>query len=226
MLLAAVLFCTLAIWACGNEETITISDSSSDETVVFDASSSETKGLENAPIEGENEEKPLTEQSDSEEEKVWYVYVTGAVERPGVYEVFPGDRVFDAIEKAGGLKENASETYVNQARFLSDGEMIEILTLEEAQERAKGAEKDFGEAGSGETGSEEAGNVSNGKVDLNQASLNTLMTLPGIGESKAKKIIAWREENGPFKTEKDITKVSGIGESTFQNLKDYIMVSN
>ncbi len=177
--------------------------------------------------EGEIPEASLAGEAPEEEEKEeaprWYVQVSGAVHEPGVYEVFPGARIFDAVRLAGGLTEDAAEDSINQAGFLSDGEFIRILTHKEASELSEEERTELLSGRASEekrqgSGPGEAGGV----VDINTASLSELMSLPGIGESKAKRILEYREQNGAFSTGKDITKVSGIGASTYESLKDRI----
>lgn len=142
-----------------------------------------------------------------EPESVYYVYVCGAVRQPGVYPLAEGSRIWEAVEAAGGLTEEASDTAVNLAQLLKDGEQIWIPTREEQT------------AGTGLYASSE-----DGRVNLNTASKERLMTLSGIGEARAEAILAYREEFGAFETIEDIMKVSGIKESAFQKIKDDITV--
>lgn len=135
--------------------------------------------------------------------------IKGEVKNPGVYEFQHGDRVNDLIKKAGGLLESADETEVNLAQKLQD-EMIIIIPAK-------------GEAG--ETGMQNNSNVqSDGTVKVNYATQTELETLPGIGPSKAKAIIDYRDEHGFFSQREDLLQVSGIGEKTLQNLEDYIQI--
>ncbi len=149
--------------------------------------------------------------SDSEaeaslEEEEIYVDVAGAVQNPGVYRLKQGDRVYQAIEKAGGFREDAEESAINQAAVLEDGQQITVLSTEEQQlQEEKAAEE--------------------GLVNINTADEDTLCTLPGIGEAKAKSIIAYREKNGPFKSTEELTQVSGIKEGVFDKVSDLICVN-
>ena len=141
------------------------------------------------------------------------VYVCGAVASPGVYVLPEGSRVYEAVEMAGGLLESADPKALNQARPLADGEQITVLTVEEVQ--------------NGETAEQGAGgSVSggDGKVNINTADADELMTLSGIGESRAKAIIAYREENGKFESIEDIMKIDGIKEKMFEKIRDSITV--
>lgn len=137
------------------------------------------------------------------------VYVCGAVEAPGVYELAAGSRVYEAVALAGGMTEEAWERGLNQAEVLSDGQMIVVLTEEEAEEQ---------------TGNDEAVNARNedGLVNINAAGAEELKTLPGIGDAKAAAIIAYREKNGAFAAISDLKKVSGIGEGVFARLEGLI----
>lgn len=137
-----------------------------------------------------------------------FVYVCGAVEKPGVYELPPGSRVYQAIAAAGGMSGDADEKSLNQAELLEDGQQITVWTLEEAA------------ASPAAGGEEEAA----GKINLNTASRESLMTLPGIGEAKAEAIMAYREEHGGFKTPEEIQQVEGIKEKVFEKIKDQIEV--
>lgn len=136
-----------------------------------------------------------------------FVYVCGAVNNPGVVELPAGSRADDALQAAGGLAENACEDYVNLAARISDGEKLYFPDREEAQaweqeQRAKAS----------------------GLVNINTAGQELLMTLPGIGESRANDIIDYREKNGLFQTIRDIQNVPGIKESIYEKIQDRIEV--
>ena len=142
-----------------------------------------------------------------------YVDVTGAVKEPGVVTLSEGARVYEAIAEAGGFSDDAAVELVNQAALLSDGQQIRVYTCEEA---AQGAVSVVEEQGTKET--------AQGKININQAGAEELMTLPGIGESKAADIIRYREENGGFERIEDIMNISGIKESVFSKIKDKIVI--
>ncbi len=160
------------------------------------------------------------------------VHVCGAVEQPGVYELPQGSRIYQAIECAGGLSDEADPDYLNQADFVSDGGKIYIPTREEVMEmdsrlqnvmvQADGSGVSYPASGSVQSGREEQGN--SGLVNLNTASEDQLCTLPGIGSSKAKSIIAYREEHGSFDRIESVTNVTGIKDGLFQKIKAYITV--
>lgn len=152
-----------------------------------------------------------------------YVHVCGAVEAPGVYVLPEGSRVVDAVEAAGGTLESASEESLNQALPVTDGMQIYVPTMEEAEKSQEWIHT--GER-SGQPGSAAVSesNGSTGKININTADVTTLCTLPGIGESRASSIVAYREEHGGFSTIEDIMKVSGIKDAAFGKIKDKICV--
>lgn len=149
------------------------------------------------------------------------VYVCGAVASPGVYVLPEGSRVYEAVEMAGGLLESADPKALNQARPLADGEQITVLTVEEVQ---NGETAEQGAGGSVSGGDGTSAGSGNGKVNINTADEDELMTLSGIGESRAKAIIAYREENGTFESIEDIMKIDGIKEKMFEKIRDSITV--
>ena len=146
-----------------------------------------------------------------------YVDVTGAVKCPGVVTVPSGARVYEAIEKAGGFLEDAAAEFVNQAAVLADGQQIRVYTRDEAA--------DLGAAslGAASTAAETEAKAGQGKININEATAEELMTLSGIGKSKAADIIRYREENGGFKKIEDIMNISGIKEAVFSRIKDKIV---
>lgn len=143
------------------------------------------------------------------------VHVVGAVKAPGLYQVAEGARIQEVIEAAGGMSDDAEQSSVNLARVVSDGEQI-VVASKNAQAQAS--------ASSSSSASAPAMSATPALVNINTADAATLTTLSGIGESTARKIIADREKNGPFKTKKDITRVSGIGEKKYEAIKDSITV--
>ncbi|MFI3685464.1 helix-hairpin-helix domain-containing protein [Vagococcus fluvialis] len=145
-----------------------------------------------------------------------YVDIKGAVKLPGMYEVTSDMRVLNVIDMAGGLKETADDSQVNFSQRIEDQMVIYIpVEGEELSETAIAG-----------TNSNTA-NISkdeDGKVNLNQATKEELMTLSGVGEKKAEKIIEYREENGSFKTIEDLKNVNGFGEKSFESLEKYISI--
>ena len=150
------------------------------------------------------------------------VYVCGAVERPGVYELPDGSRVWQAIEAAGGMKSDADDRYLNQAQRLSDGEQITVYTRDETAAMAAAGQSIAPVTGS--SAKPAATETGTGKVNINTAGKEELMTLPGIGEAKAEAIIQYRENNGAFSSPEEIRNVSGIKEKAYERIKDCIEV--
>lgn len=146
-----------------------------------------------------------------------FVDVKGAVERPGVYEAQTNERVIDLISKAGGLSESADEAKINFAQRVED-EMV-IYVPKEGEDSDEAAAIVIG---GGAEGTSKAKN--DGKVNLNTANEAELQTLTGVGPAKASAIIEFRETNGPFKVIEDLKLISGIGDKTFEKLKDSIKV--
>lgn len=174
-------------------------------------------------LDGDNELLPIQESEISVEQEsmpakaeIIIVDVKGAVINPGVYEAQPNDRVYDLIIQAGGLAETADEANVNFAMRVED-EMV-IYVPKKGEEIVE--ESNFmGDRPSVSTQSKE-----DGKVNINTANESELQTLPGIGPSKASAIIEFREINGPFKNIEEIKSISGIGDKTFEKLKNGITV--
>lgn len=141
---------------------------------------------------------------------VLLIHVLGAVVKPGIVELRPGSRVVDAIASAGGLAPDANPAGVNLARPVSDGEQLVVPRVGE-------------EPVSGAAPGEPAGGSAGGSlVSLNRASVTELQALPRIGPALAQRIVDWRESNGPFSVPADLMKVSGIGQTLFDGLKDLI----
>lgn len=159
-----------------------------------------------------------------------YIHVCGAVNSPGVVKVPAGSRVYEAIEQAGGLSQDADSRYINQARLLSDGEQICVPTCDETASVSLYLAENVSGDGEGRSDTEGAqkgassGTDAEGRVNINTADSALLQTLTGIGESRAEAIILYRETNGPFETIEDIMKVTGIKNALFNNIKDDITV--
>ncbi len=149
-----------------------------------------------------------------------YVYVCGCVNTPGVVELPEGSRAEAALEAAGGFAEEAWREYVNLAAVVTDGEKLYFPRQDEA-ETLPPAEQTKQVA---QTKQEEQAKQS-GLVNVNTADLTELTTLPGIGESRAKDIIAYREKHGDFERKEDLKKISGIKESVYSKLEDKITVN-
>ena len=140
------------------------------------------------------------------------VDVKGAVKAPGIYDLPVGSRVNDAVQKAGGLTEQADSKSLNLAQKVSDEALIYVPT--------KGEESASEKTGSGAPSS----TSKEKKVNLNKASLEELKQVKGLGGKRAQDIIDHREANGKFKSVDELKKVSGIGAKTIEKLKDYVTV--
>jgi len=134
------------------------------------------------------------------------VYIVGEVMSPGVYYVEDNSRLHDVVDVAGGFTEDAATEYINLASTVNDGEKIIVYSKLQIEN------------------SEIILDEVSALVNINTASVEKLMTLPGIGESKAKDIISFRNKNGKFETEEDIMKVPGIKEAAYEKIKDFITV--
>jgi competence protein ComEA len=158
-----------------------------------------------------------------------FVDVYGAVKSPAVYELAWGSRIYEAVEAAGGLTDDADIRYINRATALVDGDRVYVPTRDEA-ESGKPLPDSAGLVGgvSGGSrdvqGSSDASTSANGQVNINTADSSALQTLNGVGPSTAQKIIDYRESNGPFAKIENLKNVSGIGDKTFEKLKDHICV--
>lgn len=139
------------------------------------------------------------------------VHITGAINNPGVIIIEEGARIVDALEAAGGETEEADVNRLNLAYVLEDGEKLYIPSKNEEEQEYITQGKD---------------NMSEGqsKININVAQIGELITLPGVGEATANKIIEYRKENGKFQKIEDLKNVPGIGDSKFENIKMLIKV--
>ena len=159
----------------------------------------------------EKEEKSQKSETEEVVEKdLITVDVKGAVKSPGIYDLPVGSRINDAVQKAGGLTDNADSKSINLAQRISDEALVYVPTKEEATSQ---------EAHSNASNTKE-----NKKVNLNKASLEELKQVKGLGGKRAQDIIDHRETNGKFKSVDDLKKVSGIGAKTIEKLKEYVTV--
>ena len=200
VLFVALLFCVLFAGGCGREEEDFFSLSEPSDVI---ESTQETEGP-----------PPVTEQ---EPQRFCVVHICGAVKRPGVYELPEGSRVMDAVTAGGGFLTEADPASCNLAQPVTDGSRIYIMTEEES------ARTPYSDGGGGrDEGALSA--AQGGRIDINTADAAALMTLPGIGESRAAAIIAFREKNGRYACIEDIMKVSGIKQAAFEKIRDLIFV--
>lgn len=185
--LYSLVFCSL-VCGCGSEPDEVLFIGGADEEIIMSSG-------------GEAEAAGSAEPSEASE---ICVYVCGAVMNPGVVRLREGSRAEDALDAAGGFREDAATDYVNLAAKVSDGEKLYFPTADERAELV-----------------DESGN---GLVNINTADVERLCTLPGIGEARAADIIRFRETSGPFETCEDVMKVPGIKSSVYSKISDLITV--
>ena len=170
------------------------------------------------------EESEIVKQEVAEEiSNDFYVDVKGAVKKPGVYEFISGDRVITAIEKAGGLTKDADTDNINLSQKLVSEMVVYVYTKNEI----KNGKKSINCSTKCNCQTVEVNNCfpqETEKININYACLLELLKLTGIGESKAKAIITYREEKGLFNDIVEILNVPGIGQALFDNIKDDITV--
>lgn len=159
------------------------------------------------------EEDGVPQQEVNSTQSHLYVDIGGEVMKPGVYEVSDGTRLFEVIDKAGGLTEDADIDGINRAETVQDGQKIMIGRHGENPDENRDSYSANNVTDSGE-----------GKVNINTADAAALQTIPGIGPSKADRIIEYRESEGKFNEIDDIKNISGIGNKTFESIKEYITV--
>ena len=199
-----------------------------------------------APETNDNKDVVVEKETDKESVKEVKVDVKGAVNKPGVYTLKSDKRVIDAINMAGGLTDEADTSLINLSKKLTDEMVIDIYTKAEMQDQnqvcppcecpelsdacieSSSSASDVSEndsESSKETTKENSKQTNtNKKISINTGTLEELQTLDGIGETKAKAIIGYRETNGAFKKIEEIKNVSGIGDSTYEKIKDRITI--
>lgn len=154
--------------------------------------------------------------ADGESKREVCVHVAGCVKEPGIKFLSENARVADAIDLSGGFSEDADADAINLAREIVDGEQILVPSINAtAQMPSALSQSDSSSNPAGQT---------IGKININTADMAELQNISGIGESKAKRIIDYREKNGLFKSIDELTNVSGIGEKTLENIKDQICI--
>jgi len=191
--------------------------------------SNNSNNVNSTNYDNKNEEKKYTNQ------ETIFVYVCGAVYAPDVYELKKDAHVIDAIKSAGGAMDYAAVDYLNLASKISDGQKIYVPTIEEIENgsfTAKETVVNNNNAGSGmndvndsQNNDSNGNNSGSGKININTAEISELTSIPGIGEAKAKKNIAYRNDNGGFGTIEDIMLIPGIKEGMFNKIKEYICVN-
>lgn len=169
-----------------------------------------TEGFSDKEVETATNPPHLKESDSSNRTGKIYIHVCGEVKKPGVYTFSTEPRVVEAVKKAGGFTGKADRFSINQAEKITDGTQLVIPAKGKKESRKK---------------TENAGSIDqSGKVNLNTALKEELMTLSGIGESKAAQILSYREENGAFQKIEDIMNISGIKEGIFNRIKNQIVV--
>jgi competence protein ComEA len=149
--------------------------------------------------------KPITLQPSSTPKPI-SVYIAGAIQNPGVYQLIPQARLDSLVELAGGLNTSADQSQINLAAVLYDGQHVVIPDLHKSETPLPVDQLH--------------------PLNINIATVSELDLLPGIGESKAQAIVAYRDQNGPFSKSEDIMFVPGIGEALFSQIKPFISVSD
>ena len=179
---------------------------SSDSVLIADEMSTESENIDTVDL--SEDARTDTEQEINE----LYVYVCGHVGNPGVYRLTEGSRVCDAIEAAGGVTADGQSAVLEQAKILVDEQTVYVPGIDEAA--TEGSLSGDGKASA----------VDDGKININTAAKEELLSLPGIGESKADDIIRFREEHGKFESVEDIMNIQGIKEGVFNKIKDQISI--
>lgn len=192
--------------AATNQQTITGIEKNSSPTLGGNSTSS-----------GEKDKNQSEQTKTADKAEAWIVDVKGEIKQPGVYPAGQNERVMDVIQKAGGLTDNADSSQVNFAAHVEDAMVIYIPAKGETPVNAPAANPAPAAAKS-------TPGSSGGKININKADENELQNLPGIGPAKATAIVQYRQDNGPFQTIDDLKKISGIGDKTFEKLKESISV--
>lgn len=208
---AAVLFAVASLTGCVRKTDMVFEEELSDSGTEDAKNGSVTE----TPADNLSAQELSLEVSPTPQPQQIFVDVCGAVCHPGVIELTAGSRVFEAIQAVGGMLPEAAVGYVNQAQLLADGQQVYIPTKEEAERGQLPVKSKDGMALETEGAD---------RVNLNTADESVLGNLSGIGPSKAKAIIAYREENGGFSSVEELMNVPGIKEGTFTKIKDNIVV--
>lgn len=169
----------------------------------------------------ENNQNNISIQDEAETNSI-IVYVCGAVKENKVVTLEENSRICDAIDAAGGLTDDADITAINLAYILEDGEKIYIPKKGEELESETTISSSSSQSSSYSNYS--SSSLKTNKININKATQTELETIPGVGPSTALKIINYREENGKFSSIEDIKNVSGIGDSKYEQMKEYITI--
>lgn len=212
ILLAVFVLSAGICYSCsrGEEESFLASEAA--QAAETETAKTETEKTETADTERAKTVDPESEGLAAGEPKICYVHVCGQVLHPGVYRLEEGQRIYEAIELAGGFTAEASRTWLNLAEKVTDGMKLEVPDADQAQQWQQ------------VSAAEENPPAGSGRVNINTATREELMTLKGIGEARAEDIIRFREKQGYFQTVEDIMKVPGIKDAAFEKIKDEITV--
>lgn len=204
-------------------------------TIFFYINTKESKTKENLLIPYEETEEKVEGKESTDSKDGIVVYITGAIQQEGVYELKSNSRIADVIEKAGGINEDANIDELNLACPLEDGMKIYIPTKEEVENRKKMELEENHNLVRGQSNQlitknetiekgKQSQEKKTNKVNINTATQTELETLPGIGPSTALKIINYRKEKGKFSKIEEIQEVSGIGENKYSQIKELIAI--
>ena len=200
LVVALVVVCGFGVVQAQGEEQLILRDESSSREAVT------------ADTDDDGGEAGGADQVEDAGTEVVVVDIDGAVVSPSVVELPAGSRVADAIERVGGLTEDADVSTVNRASVLTDGQKIHIPSVEEGSSQVQ----------SGDSGHDDV--QSQTLININVAGLEELDELPGVGPATAQAILDDRTQNGPFASIEDIMRVSGIGEAKFEKMRSRICV--
>lgn len=202
----------LSVAGCSREDTVYLESVEQTEAMP-ESGTRDAEDAQRSAQENDNQRSAQENDNLRAEDSLCYVYVCGAVECPGVYVLAENSRIYEAVAMAGGFCADARKEAVNQAGTVADGQMIYIPSEEET------------ESGSAAEALNGTDTTADGRVDLNTASVEQLMTLPGIGKAKAESIVNYREEHGAFSSTADVMRVEGIKEGIYNRVKDSIKVN-
>ena len=226
--LVGVLLPLVLLSGCTKKEEETFLLPKLNETECEEEWEAETLGFSDGIMEEEKAEE-IFDKTGQEEEipQMIFVHVCGAVRKPGVYELESGSRVYEAVEAADGFTENADESYVNQAQFVEDGAKVVIPTIEESETLSGGQEETvtYGVISESDAGNAPIDKERNeGLVNINTASREELMSLPGIGETRADAILKYRTDIGVFTSKEQLMEIDGIKNGLYSKIQDKICV--
>ncbi|MGG4451000.1 helix-hairpin-helix domain-containing protein [Brevibacillus porteri] len=220
LLTAAVLFVGCSYWIYQRDQSHK-SDELPLHSPAYAASNLETKELtDNSATAQPAKSKKATPEKEKDKEPPpppLYVDVKGQVKNPGLYQFESGTRVANAIEKAGGALPNADLVQINLAAPLTDGAAL-VIPLKGATAPVSSS---IGLVQSATNGSTTGASSA---INLNTATVEELMSLPGIGEARAKAIVDYRSKQGTFRSTDDLKQIEGIGEKMFARIKDRLVV--